>query len=49
MAERLFSDEFYKLMVRTLVPGGAAATQCEQPFFDTELIKQICISAKKLT
>jgi spermidine synthase len=49
MAERLFSDEFYKLMVRALVPGGAAATQCEQPFFDTELIKQIYRSAKALT
>lgn len=49
MAERLFSDEFYKLMVRALVPGGAAATQCEQPFFDTALIKQIYESAKKLT
>ncbi|HEY3474863.1 MAG TPA: polyamine aminopropyltransferase, partial [Anaerolineales bacterium] len=49
MAERLFSDEFYKLMVRALVPGGAAATQCEQPFFDTELIKQIYRSAQELT
>jgi spermidine synthase len=49
MAERLFSDEFYKLMVRALTPGGAAATQCEQPFFDTELIKQIYQSAKALT
>lgn len=49
MAERLFSDEFYKLMVRALAPGGAAATQCEQPFFDTELIKQIYKSAKMLT
>jgi spermidine synthase len=49
MAERLFSDEFYKLMVRALVPGGAAATQCEQPFFDTALIKQIYESAKVLT
>jgi spermidine synthase len=49
MAERLFSDEFYKLMVRALVPGGAASTQCEQPFFDTELIKQIYKSAKALT
>jgi spermidine synthase len=48
MAERLFSDEFYKLAVRALVPGGAAATQCEQPFFDTALIKQIYESAKKL-
>jgi spermidine synthase len=48
MAERLFSDEFYKLMVRALVPGGAAATQCEQPFFDTALIKQIYEAAKKL-
>lgn len=49
MAERLFSDEFYKLMVRALAPGGAAATQCEQPFFDTELIKTIYRSAKSLT
>ncbi len=49
MAERLFSDEFYKLMTRALVPGGAAATQCEQPYFDTELIKQIYSSAKKLS
>lgn len=49
MAERLFSDEFYKLMVRALTPGGAAATQCEQPFFDTELIKTVYQSAKRLT
>ncbi|KXK11125.1 MAG: spermidine synthase [Chloroflexi bacterium OLB14] len=49
MAERLFSDEFYKLVVRALTSGGAAATQCEQPFFDTELIKTIYKSAKQLT
>lgn len=49
MAERLFSDEFYQLIVRALVPGGAAATQCEQPFFDSELIKEIYKSAKELT
>lgn len=49
MAERLFSDEFYKLMVRALTPHGAAATQCEQPFFDMDLIKQIYRSAKALT
>ncbi|MEJ5226208.1 MAG: polyamine aminopropyltransferase, partial [Anaerolineales bacterium] len=49
MAERLFSDEFYKLMVRALTPGGAAATQCEQPFFDTALIQQIYHSARALT
>lgn len=49
MAERLFSDEFYKLMVRALAPGGAAATQCEQPFFDMELIKTIYRTAKTLT
>lgn len=48
MAERLFSDEFYKLMVRALTPNGAASTQCEQPFFDTALIKQIYQSAKTL-
>jgi spermidine synthase len=49
MAERLFSDEFYKLVVRALSPGGAAATQCEQPFFDASLIKEIFQSAKALT
>lgn len=48
MAERLFSDEFYKLMVRALAPGGAAATQCEQPYFDTELIKTIYGTARTL-
>jgi spermidine synthase len=48
MAERLFSDEFYKLLVRALTPTGAAATQCEQPFFDTALIKTIYQSAKTL-
>ena len=49
MAERLFSDEFYKLMVRALAPGGAAATQCEQPYFDTDLIKTIYQTAKTLS
>ncbi|HET6821423.1 MAG TPA: polyamine aminopropyltransferase [Anaerolineales bacterium] len=49
MAERLFSDEFYKLMVRALAPGGAAATQCEQPFFDAELIREIYKTARALT
>jgi len=49
MAERLFSDEFYKLMVRALAPGGAAATQCEQPYFDAELIKTIYATAGKLS
>lgn len=48
MAERLFSDEFYKLLVRALAPGGAAATQCEQYFFDTALIKQVYASAREL-
>ena len=49
MAERLFSDEFYQLLVRALAPNGAAATQCEQPFFDTALIKEIYRVAKSLT
>ncbi|MDD2923045.1 MAG: polyamine aminopropyltransferase [Anaerolineales bacterium] len=49
MAERLFSDEFYKLMARALTPDGAASTQCEQPFFDAELIKTVYQSAKALT
>jgi spermidine synthase len=49
MAKRLFSDEFFKLMVRALRPGGAAATQCEQPFFDLALIRQVYESARALT
>lgn len=49
MAERLFSEEFLQLMWNALNPGGAIATQCEQPFFDTELIKNIHGFAKKLS
>ena len=48
MAERLFSDHFYKLIVQALTPDGAAATQCEQPYFDTALIKEIYKSARSL-
>lgn len=48
MAERLFSDQFFRLMVKALTPGGAAATQCEQPFFDTGLIKKVYQSASAL-
>lgn len=49
MAERLFSDDFLKLVVRALSPGGAASMQCEQPFFDMELIKQVYAGARSLT
>jgi spermidine synthase len=48
MAERLFSEAFYGLMWRALTPGGALATQCEQMFFDAELILEIYNSVKKL-
>jgi len=48
MAESLFSDEFYQLLAGALTPNGAAATQCEQPFFDAELIKKIYQTAKGL-
>lgn len=48
MAERLFSQEFYELMWSALNPGGAIATQCEQPFFDMALIKDILGFARKL-
>ncbi|MFZ6021366.1 MAG: polyamine aminopropyltransferase [Chloroflexota bacterium] len=49
MAERLFSEEFYRLMAAALNPGGAIATQCEQPFFDTALIREIYSFAKTLS
>ena len=48
MAERLFSEEFYQLMRRALTPGGAIATQCEQMFFDTQLIQDIFLFVKQL-
>ena len=48
MAERLFSEEFYGLMWRALTPGGAVATQCEQMFFDSGLIREIYQFAGKL-
>ncbi len=47
-AEKLFSDEFYGLLAGALTPGGAAATQCEQMYFDVELIKAIFRTAKRL-
>ncbi|HWS23898.1 MAG TPA: polyamine aminopropyltransferase [Anaerolineales bacterium] len=48
MAERLFSDEFYRLMAAALKPGGAMATQCEQPYFDDDLILKIYQSAQEV-
>ncbi len=47
-AEKLFSEEFYRMMVAALNPGGAIATQCEQMFFDTQLIKDILNMARGL-
>lgn len=47
-AEKLFSDEFYHLMVNALTPNGAIATQCEQMYFDAQLIKDILTFAKTL-
>jgi spermidine synthase len=47
-AEKLFSPEFYRMMVAALTPNGTIATQCEQMFFDTALIKGILETAQKL-
>lgn len=47
-AEKLFSEEFYRMMFAALNPGGAIATQCEQMFFDTQLIKEILSMARGL-
>jgi spermidine synthase len=45
-AEKLFSAEFYRMMMNALTPNGAIATQCEQMFFDAALIKNIYTMAK---
>lgn len=47
-AEKLFSQEFYHLMVNALTPGGTIATQCEQMYFDAQLIKDILTFARTL-
>lgn len=47
-AEKLFSEEFYLMMVNALTPNGAIATQCEQMFFDAPLIKRIYTMAKTM-
>ncbi len=47
-AEKLFSPEFYRMMVNALTPGGAIATQCEQMFFDAPLIKGILETARTM-
>jgi spermidine synthase len=48
MAEKLLSEEFYKRMAGALKPGGVIVTQCEQMFFDAELIKTIFDFSKHL-
>lgn len=48
-AEKLFTREFYRLMVDALAPGGTAVTQCEQMYFDPELIKTMMGIARELT
>ncbi|MCB0212159.1 MAG: polyamine aminopropyltransferase [Anaerolineae bacterium] len=47
-AEKLFTPEFYRLMVNALKPYGAITTQCEQMFFDVQLIKEMMSIAQAL-
>jgi spermidine synthase len=47
-AERLFTIEFYKLMVAALADHGVIVTQCEQLYFDSQFIKHMLGIAKKL-
>ncbi len=48
MAERLFSDEFYKLMVRALAPAAPRPHSVSSPSSTPALIRQIYEAAKKL-
>lgn len=47
-AEKLFTPQFYTLMVEALTPNGVAVTQCEQMYFDLQLIKNMVNIAKGL-
>ena len=47
-AEKLFTAEFYRLMVEALTPNGIVVTQCEQMYFNLHLIKNMVDIAKGL-
>jgi spermidine synthase len=47
-AERLFTVEFYELMVAALAEQGVIVTQCEQLYFDSQFIKQMVNLGKEL-
>lgn len=47
-AKKLFTSEFYSLMVEALTPDGVVVTQCEQMYFDLQLIKEMVTIAKGL-
>ncbi len=47
-AEKLFSAEFYALMAKALTHNGVIVTQCEQMYFDLQLIKHMMDIAKGL-
>lgn len=46
-AEKLFTEEFYRLMANALKKGGAIAAQCEQMYFDLDLIQNMLEIGKK--
>ncbi len=47
-AEKLFAVEFYELMVKALTYNGVIVTQCEQMYFDLQLIKRMMDIARRL-
>lgn len=47
-AEKLFSAPFYALMRKALSPDGIIVTQCEQMYFDADLIKDMMDVARTL-
>lgn len=48
-AEKLFSSRFYGLMWAALRPGGVIVTQCEQMYFDADLIREMMGIARELS
>jgi spermidine synthase len=47
-AEKLFTAEFYELMVKALTDNGVITAQCEQMYFNALLIKRMMEIAKGL-
>jgi spermidine synthase len=48
MAERLYTEDFYRLVVQALAPNGAASLLGDQPYFSLDRIRSLLRAARDL-